>query len=170
VPASETIIKPINKHILNDMKTTLLLTARALLILGMLQLSNETITANPGDKDTLTAAANASDSVQVRMAAENYATALQSENQGVRESGIYHSLLLQLLYSDHDLEILRNGLGNLIQNEPHPRLRHKAWIAYFVASYGKDVIPMTSEKIPREQELFSAAAEAMNTLLLGAGE
>ncbi len=96
----------------------------------------------------------------------NFAEALRSENDGVRESAVFHGFLLQLMFPDVRMDAINKSLQHMVIHEPNPRIRHKAHIAWYFFEHGAVDELQPLEKIPKEGDFFRHALDVMNKSLL----
>ncbi len=148
------------KTLIPSLKTICL--GLALITVTALQPAN----AQERSADSYVEAVNSLSAEEADRITQNFAEALRSDNAGVRESAVYHGLLLRILFPDMELGSINTSLQYMLIHEPNPRIRHKAHIALYFLEHDAlhELRPL--EKIPRESEFFYKANEIMNHLLL----
>jgi hypothetical protein len=103
-----------------------------------------------------------------QQAVTNYSVALQSENPGVVESALFHSVLFKKTYHEQPSEPLIDGITYVYHNGTSTRLRHKAYLIHSLLNIPGLWDSLEINKIENEQDFYKAISELINKELLSA--
>lgn len=98
----------------------------------------------------------------------NYTVALQSENPGVVESALFHSVLFKKTFNQHDSVQLMNGISYVYNNGMSKRLRHKAYLIHSLFTIPGLLESIDTEMFENEDVFYRTISELVTRELLSA--
>lgn len=102
------------------------------------------------------------------LAATNYSVALQSENPGVVESALFHSVLFKKAFNQQDSVQILNGIAHVYNNGMSKRLRHKAYLIHSLLNIPGLLESVDTEVLENEEVFYRTVSELVTRELLSA--
>ena len=104
----------------------------------------------------------------IESAPANYLKALKSDNDGMVESTIFHSLKYKMYYPERNTAQLETEIENLIENGKTESIRYKAFLADQFMHNSKLLNKIEKRNYKDEIEFFKMLGEELNNYFLAA--
>jgi hypothetical protein len=102
----------------------------------------------------------------IESAPANYLQALKSDNDGMVESTIFHSLKYKMYYPERNTAQLENQIENLVENGKTEAIRYKAFLANQFMQNSKLLNKIGKQNYKDEAEFFKMLGEELNNYFL----
>jgi len=104
----------------------------------------------------------------IENAPENYLHALKSENSGVVESAIFHSLKFKIFYPEQNIARLDREISKLIKEGKTASIRYKAFLVTQCINCEELLTKIEKEDYKDADKFFTLIAQKVNDYLLAA--